>query len=618
MTDSPAAVRGQPNRPRLNVWWVRLPLLGVLGVTLSTIALLVLVTAYHLNSVGRVAAGVYAVGHGLAGLTLDEAEARLMETFSYDDVVFTFRAGDQFWQRTAGELGVTLDSRASAQAAFAVGHTRRPIPDLLEQARAWVNGVDVPLVIRYDESVAASQLAQIAAELERPASAASLTLDGTTVRTAAAQSGRSVDLPAALDALRGQINALATGGEIALTVTEISASGDLEGVAAYLRTALAAPITLTAHDAEGAPLGEWTIAPAQIAALLTVTPAPRADGTPDYAVSVDLNGFSAALESLAPGLIIPARDGRFTFNEATRQLEAITPAIHGRQLNIPATIAALEGAVFRVDSRTVELAFDEVLPRYHNRITAAELGITELVANSRTLYTGSTAARRHNIELATGFFNGVILAPGETFSFNTIVGEISAATGYEESAVIFGDRTIKGDGGGVCQVSTTAYRAAFSGGFPIVERHSHGYRVGYYELDGFGPGYDAAIYQPTADFKFTNDTEYHLLVEADFLGDQDALEFRFYSTNPGRMVTVSTPVIRNVTAPLSARYEVNDILQPGQVRYVDWEKEGGDVIITRTISDLQGNTLERRDYGTFYQPWGAVVQVAPGDPRLSG
>ncbi|MEL7236499.1 MAG: VanW family protein, partial [Chloroflexota bacterium] len=221
-------------------------------------------------------------------------------------------------------------------------------------------------------------------------------------------------------------------------------------------------------------------------------------------------------------------------------------------------------------------------------------------------------------------YNGVIIAPGENFSFNDLVGEISEDTGFVEGAIIFGGRTVKGIGGGVCQVSTTAYRAAFSGGYEIMERHSHGYRVGYYEQGGSGPGLDAAIYitdpgdrNPGADFKFANNTDYHLLIETEFMGDLDALEFRFYSTNPGHTVEISEPIVRNVTQPLQTVYEVNENLQPGQQLQVDWSQEGGDVIVTRIIRDDVGNILERRDYGTFYQPWAAVVQVAPGDSRAS-
>jgi vancomycin resistance protein YoaR len=197
-----------------------------------------------------------------------------------------------------------------------------------------------------------------------------------------------------------------------------------------------------------------------------------------------------------------------------------------------------------------------------------------------------------------------------------LLGDISVETGFVQGKVIFGGRTVDGVGGGVCQVSTTAFRAAFTAGFPIIERNSHGYRVGFYELNS-GPGLDAAIFQPEADFRFLNDTDYHLLIETSVYPANSSIQFRFYSTNPGRQVTIEGPVVRNVTAPLPTIFEANADLQGGVSQQVDWAAEGADVTLTRIIRDAGGNEIERDELFTHYEPWAAVVQVAPGDPRLT-
>jgi len=180
--------------------------------------------------------------------------------------------------------------------------------------------------------------------------------------------------------------------------------------------------------------------------------------------------------------------------------------------------------------------------------------------------------------------------------------------------VIVGGRTIDGVGGGVCQVSTTVFQAAFYAGYPIQERHAHGYRVGYYEA-GEGVGMDAAIYNPDLDFRFYNDTDYYLLIETSVLPGSTSLQFRFYSTNPGRQVVKEGPVVSRVEAPAATVYEVNSELQPGQSVQVDWPAQGSYVEVTRTILDNSGNVLNREIFASQYQPWGAVVQVPPGDPR---
>lgn len=610
-----------PPQPQSGIspWLVRIPLLLVFGGIFTAMALVFALIVYQVGATGRIVPGVFAYGVHLGGLSPAEATTTLESAFTYpNETVFTFRYNDQYWQHTAADLGVALDAEATANVAYAVGHGGGISRNLMAQASAWLQGVSVEPVVRYDENTAHVILEQIAADIGQPPQYPQLTLNGLAVETTPAQAGIVLDVDAALRALQARIVSLDVGGEIPLTVNTVTPPvADVEAAAAYIRTAIAAPITLTATDAAGNPLGPWTIAPEQIAALLSIEYISGEDGIGRYDVQIDMSAFNATLETLAPGLIIPPQNGRFVFNDETRELDVLEPAVNGRTLNTAETVARMEAAVFSVDNRIVPLAFDTILPPYHNDVTAAELGITELVSSSRTLYTGSTAARKQNIENAASFYNGVIIAPNETFSFNELVGDISEENGFVEGAIIFGGRTVKGIGGGVCQVSTTVYRAAFFGGYPIVERYSHGYRVGYYELDGLGPGMDAAIFTPTADFKFLNDTEYHLLIETDYLPEQDALEFRLYSTNPGRMVSVSEPILRNVTQPPQPVYEANANLLPGQQLQVDWPKEGGDVIVTRTITDANGNLIERRDYGTFYQPWSAVIQVAPNDSRLN-
>jgi vancomycin resistance protein YoaR len=198
------------------------------------------------------------------------------------------------------------------------------------------------------------------------------------------------------------------------------------------------------------------------------------------------------------------------------------------------------------------------------------------------------------------------------------VGDISPEEGYVSSGVIYGGRTIQGVGGGVCQVSTTAFRAAFYGGFPIVERYAHGYRVAYYERgDAEGVGMDAAIFTPDLDFRFLNDTDYHLLIETSVYPANNSIEFRFYSTNPGRQVIKEGPIVRDQVAPLATVYEANPDLQLGQELQVDWAAEGAYVEVTRRILDVNGNELDREIFASQYQPWGAIVQVAPGDSRVT-
>src|SRR6185369_11000366 len=111
-----------------------------------------------------------------------------------------------------------------------------------------------------------------------------------------------------------------------------------------------------------------------------------------------------------------------------------------------------------------------------------------------------------------------------------------------------------GDGGGVCQVSTTLFRAALNAGLPIVERHAHAYRVHYYEEDS-SPGVDATVYVPTVDLKFKNDTGHYILIQSIIDLTQPRLTFMIYGTNDGRVVNQTAPVVTNIRPAPADKYE---------------------------------------------------------------
>ncbi|MCC6802966.1 MAG: VanW family protein [Anaerolineae bacterium] len=615
MTSYPAE---QPHDPMISPWLVRLPILFVTGGILVMLILTALVGAFQITFRERIVPGVSSYDIALGGMTRAQAAAALDERFTYDrDAVFTFRDGDKFWQLSAGDLGVTFDADATAADAFAVGHGSNLVDNLVAQALTWLNGRSISPIIRYDQNAAVARLETIAAAINRAPQDAILNVVGTDIQATTGSSGRSLDITSTLARLDDAILNLSSGGEVPLVINETPpVAWDAEAAAQRARIALSSPVLLVADDQNGGTLGPWYASVDQIRALLKIDTVANADGTLRYEVSVDPAPFREYLETLAPGLIATPQDARFHFNEQTQQLEVIQPARSGRTLNIPETLGRMEQAIFSSNNRVVPMAFDYTAPRYPDDVTAAELGITEMISQGTTYYTGSTQARKDNIILAASRFDGVVIPPHTIFSFNQILGDVAPESGYVSGKVIVGGRTVDGVGGGVCQVSTTAFQAAFYAGFPIVERYAHGYRVGYYET-GEGVGMDAAIYQPDLDFRFMNDTDYSLLIETSVFPGNNTVQFRFYSTNPGRQVVKRGPEITNEQPPAPTVYEANPDLQPGQSLQVDWSAVGAEVRITRLILDMSGNEIDRTVFYSNYQPWGAIVQVPPGDSRLA-
>jgi len=359
--------------------------------------------------------------------------------------------------------------------------------------------------------------------------------------------------------------------------------------------------------------GPWRIEPEDLAKLIIIER--KDDGTSaEYQVSVNQQAMSNYLSSLAPVVHTEPVNARFIFNDDTRQLDLLQPMVVGQDLNIPASLEAINTAL-GAGNHTVTLVLDAVDPLVRDDATAESLGITELVSMETSYFYGSDPGRVQNITLASQAYHGLLVAPGETFSMASYLTDISLENGYAEAPIIYGNETIQGVGGGVCQVSTTLFRTAFYGGFPIVERHAHAYRVGYYEQSANGSrnpnlaGLDATVYFPFVDLKFVNDTPYWLLMETYVYGY--SLTWKFYSTSDGRTVEWNTTGITNVVAPPEPIYRENPDLPTGTIKQVDWPVEGATVIVNRTVYK-NGTVYFTDTFRTDYVPWGAIYEYGPG------
>ncbi len=232
-----------------------------------------------------------------------------------------------------------------------------------------------------------------------------------------------------------------------------------------------------------------------------------------------------------------------------------------------------------------------------------DLGIKELIGRGTSRFRGSISSRVHNIALAASRINGTLIPPGTVASFNQMVGEVDKLTGYREAYIIKDGQTILGDGGGVCQVSTTFFRAALDAGLPIIERRAHAYRVGYYEQDR-PVGFDATVYAPTTDLKIKNDTPTHILVQAYTDTKNMTLTFEFYGTSDGRTATTTRPIVTDVTEPPEDLYIDDPNLPAGEIKQIDYKAWGAKSRFTYTVT-RDSETIYQKTFYSTYRPWQA-------------
>jgi vancomycin resistance protein YoaR len=240
-----------------------------------------------------------------------------------------------------------------------------------------------------------------------------------------------------------------------------------------------------------------------------------------------------------------------------------------------------------------------------------DLGIKELIGKGTSKYSGSISSRIHNISHASLKFNGILIPPGEVFSFNNTLGDVSTYTGYKQAYIIMDGKTVLGDGGGVCQVSTTFFRAILDAGLPIVERRAHSYRVGYYEQDS-RPGIDATVYAPTTDLKFKNDTPGHILIQTQANTRAATLAFEIYGTSDGRVSSTTTPVVTNVVPPPEDLYTDDPTLPAGTIKQIDWKAWGAKASFDYTVK-RGGEIIYEKTFYSNYRPWQAKFLRGTGN-----
>ncbi len=317
------------------------------------------------------------------------------------------------------------------------------------------------------------------------------------------------------------------------------------------------------------------------------------------------------LKKIAGEIDQEVQEGLFEFNPVSKRVTAFKPSQEGKKMDVEKTYQLITNALINPSDgelKNIPLPVEVIKPKIQTS-DVNSLGIKELLGRGISNFSGSIPNRIYNVNLTAQKINGVLIPPGEIFSFNKTVGDISAATGFKQAYVIKEGRTVLDDGGGVCQDSTTLFRAVLNAGLPVVKRTAHAYRVGYYE-QGFPPGLDATVFYPSVDFQFKNDTNHHILIQAYTSGL--TLYIDLYGTSDGRQTTLTKPVVTNSTPPPADLRQDDPTLQRGQVKQVDWPAWGATVTFKRIVTKT-GQTIIDETFKSNYKAWQAVYLIGIKD-----
>jgi len=250
---------------------------------------------------------------------------------------------------------------------------------------------------------------------------------------------------------------------------------------------------------------------------------------------IDEAAIKAYLEDLARKVNNDPTDAKFTV--ADGKVTTFSQEKAGITLDVAKSVQTIITTLkSNALPQKISLNFDSKKPEV-NYSEVNDLGIASLIGEGTSNFKGSPSNRIHNIKVATERYNGVLIKPGEEFSFVKLLGEVDGDHGYLPELVIKNNVTEPEFGGGICQVSTTAFRAAIYSGLKITARKNHAYPVSYYNPQGM----DSTVYVPSPDLRFKNNTPGYILIQTKIVGT--ILTFDFYGTDDGRKTTVDGPKI---------------------------------------------------------------------------
>jgi len=326
---------------------------------------------------------------------------------------------------------------------------------------------------------------------------------------------------------------------------------------------------------------------------------------------VDQEKIQTYINELKTRINRPSSDALFNYNSETLQVIEFIPDQDGLEIDSESTKNILLNFINAIlqNEEIIDQENIFTLPMTNSKakITLADtnnLGIKEVIGFGESWYDHSIPNRIDNVALTTSRINNHIVKPGQEFSFNQTLGEVSDKTGYKNAYIIEAGETKLAPGGGVCQVSSTLFRSLLNAGVKITRRLPHAYRVSYYEI-GNEPGFDATVYTGSTDLRFVNDTPGHILISCQADSENLYMFCKLYGTSDGRNTEIVKYKKWGQTPALPTVYIPDTSLRPGQLKQIDWSASGIKAEFTNVIRDKNGETIREDYYYSSYRPWAA-------------
>jgi vancomycin resistance protein YoaR len=549
---------------------------------------------YNLLYLSKIFPNVYANSLELGSLSRQKAVDKLKTTEMLIPTTLAFSYQNQSFTLESASFDFKIDEEKTIGNAYAIGRLDDPLANAIARFNLLFQPSIIPFQLRYLEANLDQSIASMAAVIDEPTIPPTISIiskgTGKTATVSAGRSGKELNR----QKLKEQITyAIANSGPVVFdlpvedTLKPVSQQR-LEQTKALAQNLIGKTLTLTFED------NNWDLDEQALINFLSIYE------TYDSEKIASWSGLLANTIDREPQNAL--------FNFEGDRVSEFKPAKAGVTLDSKKAIEGIKNGIqFLADNQDPNYSLSVPVIKTQPKITTDkvnDLGIKELIGTGESWFYNSIASRIHNLTLASSKMHGVLIPPGEEFSMLAILGEINAAQGYKPAYIIQNGRTVLGDGGGVCQASTTMFRAALNAGLDIKTRFPHAYRVSYYEAN-YDIGVDASIFSPTADFIFVNDTPGHVLIQVTVDPKEMYLRYDFYGTSDGRVVERSKSRMWDQAPPPPDLYQDDPSLPAGVVKQIDWSAWGAKTAFDWKVT-RNGEVIHEKTFYSTYRPWQAV------------
>ncbi|CAN5503364.1 VanW family protein [soil metagenome] len=554
------------------------------------------------RSEGKFYPGVNIAGIEVGGLSQVDALAALNQRVAaFNTTAVTYVYQNQTWEFSAEQLGIMVDVDSAIAEAWT--HGRGDGITGRYQALLAQSDVSVPLTARVNSATMDTALQTMATALNTSPTDATFGMDGTEISITPEVTGRTLNIDGARTDTLNTIGTLQPSTvmlRVNVEPAKVTASS-LEPSRAEAALLVSHKVTVR-HDDTRWTIDRDALARAIVVPTDTVSTRPYLDhGT----IVLIVQHIADELNTNAVNAVIGWNDGVY----------AISDSQSGLAVDVDTLAQAVIDGAAKATDRNVAVPVSEVVPDIDSK-NLDKLGITTLMGEGASSFEGSSDARATNVEVSAQKVTQAVIAPGGTLSFLDAVGQITVDAGFVEGKIISGGWYATDIGGGVCQVSTTVYRAALLAGLQFAEWHPHSVRVSFYELDGWPVGMDATVFQPetpdagiTLDLIIRNPTDSWILLQVTTDGDQ--LHADLYGADTGYTVQISDPVISDETTPGPALEKDDPDLPKGERQQSQTAQDGFTTTLTRTVT-RDGEVVLDESFISVYNPVSDAFLVGTG------